>query len=180
MNKIQKVSFFLRSFFQIIFFVLPILLVLFWLFAPVLYPLYPYAATYFIPSGIEILHPLSVTNCLFGFLINLLPTVVTMYILHFLIKLFSLYEKGAIFTYENAKYIKKIAITMLIGQFVRFIYEVLISIALTIDNPAGHRVGTITFNNYDVYNIITAIMLIVISWIMAEGAKLKEEQSLTV
>jgi hypothetical protein len=40
--------------------------------------------------------------------------------------------------------------------------------------------ASVSFDTYDIYNIVTAIMVIVISWIMAEGCKLNEEQQLTV
>jgi hypothetical protein len=69
---------------------------------------------------------------------------------------------------------------MLVGQVVNIIYEALISFALTFHNPAGHRVVVAGFDNLDVYNILTATMIIVISWIMAEGCRLQEENQYTV
>jgi hypothetical protein len=184
MNKIQRVSFFLRVIFQIAFVVLPLMLALYWIFAPQLnlnsmrhhLPI----GISCIPDGTEILHPITSADALWGFLIGLLPTVIEMMILYFLIKLFKLYEQGKIFTLSNVEYLKKIGICMLINQGASFIYEALISFALTLHNPAGHHAASVSFGTYDIYNIVTAIMVIVISWIMAEGCKLNEEQQLTV
>lgn len=179
MNKIQRVSLFLRVIFQIAFVVWPILLIMYWSFAQYLIPNFMHIIS-LIPSGLEILHPITTTDAFFGILIGLLPSAIIMTILYFLIKLFKLYEQGKIFTVLNVKYIKNVGITMLIGQVVNFIYEALISFALTFHNPAGHKVAVVTFGNADLYNIFTAIMVIVISWIMAEGCKLQEENQYTV
>ncbi len=183
MNKIQRVSLFLRFVFQIAFVVLPLMLALYWIFAPQLNlnsMRYNLPIISFIPDGIEILHPITGTDALWGFLIGLLPTTIEMMILYFLIKLFKLYEQGKIFTLPNVECLKKIGICMLINQGASLIYEALISFVLTMHNPAGHRMASVFFGTYDIYNIVTAIMVIVISWIMAEGCKLHEEQQLTV
>jgi hypothetical protein len=179
MNKIQRVSLFLRVFFQIAFVSWPIVLIMYWGFAKYSIPSFAYFIR-LIPDGLEILHPITTTDAFWGFIIGLLPTTIIMMILYFLIKLFKLYEQSKIFTTLNVKYIKNIGITMLIGQGVNLIYEALITFALTFHNPAGHKIASITFGTFDVYNIITAIMVIVISWIMAEGCKLQEEHQLTV
>jgi hypothetical protein len=180
MKNIQKVSFVLRMVFQSLLVLLPIMLLVFWVYAPYFYEHFRDFANYYIPSGIEILHPLTAINCVFGFLANLLPTAVTMTILFFLIRLFKLYEKGEIFAKQNAKYIHNIALVMLIGQGVNFIYEALISLDMTFDNPAGKKVAVVTFGTCDIYNIITAVMLLVVSWIMLEAAKLQEEHKYIV
>jgi hypothetical protein len=140
----------------------------------------PHSSVSFIPNGTEILHKITRIEALWGFLIELLPTVVEMMIIYFFIKLFKLYEQGKIFTLPNVEYLRKIGICMLINQGVGFIYDGLISFMLTLHNPAGHHLSLVTFSNYDVYNIVTAIMVITISWIMAEGCKLNEEQQLTI
>ena len=178
MNKIQRVSLFLRIFFQIALLIWPILLIIYWSFASTLIPKADFLSL--IPSHLEILHPITSKDAFLGFVIGLLPLTIEMTIFYLLSKLFKLYEQGKIFTLRNVKYIKNIGITMLIGQLVQFIYEGLISFALTYHNPSGHKVALFTFGNYDAYNIVTAVMIIVISWIMAEGCKLQEESKYTV
>lgn len=178
MNKIQRVSSFLRIVFQIAFVVLPLILALYWIFAST--SISDKIFFSFIPKGTEILHPITAVDAILGFLIGLLPTAIQILIIYLLYKLFQLYEQGKIFTLSNVEYLRKIGICMLINQGVGFIYDLLISFVLTRHNPPGHHVASFTFGNYDIYNIITAIMVIVISWVMAEGCKLQDEQQFTV
>lgn len=177
-NKIQRVSKFLRVIFQIAFVVWPLMLALYWVL--LLHHGANNLLVDFIPKGTEILHPITRTDAFLGFLIGLLPTTIGMIIIYFLIKLFKLYEQGKIFTLSNVEYLRKIGTFMLINEGAGFIYDALITFVLTMHNPKGHWVSSFTFSNYDLYAIFTAIMVIVISWIMAEGCKLNEEQQLTV
>lgn len=179
MDKIQRVSIFLRIIFQTAMVVWPIWLIVYWSFAPHFIPDY-LGTIRFVPENIEILHPITTSDAFWGFTIGLLPLAVTMMIFYFLIKLFKLYEQGKIFTMLNVKYIQNIGITMLIGQIVNVIYDLLITLVLTFHNPAGHKYMSVAFSSYDAYNVITAIMIIVISWIMAEGCKLHEENKYVV
>ncbi|EKE01547.1 MAG: hypothetical protein ACD_21C00106G0007 [uncultured bacterium] len=179
MNKIQRVSLFLRVIFQIAMVAWPIWLITYWSFAPHFIPDY-LGTIRFVPENIEILHPITKTDAFWGFTIGLLPLAVTMTVLYFLVELFKLYEQGKIFTTLNVKYIRNIGITMLIGQIVNIIYDALITFALTFHNPAGHKYASVTFGGPDAYNIIIAIMIVVISWIMAEGCKLHEENQYVV
>lgn len=183
MNKIQRVSHLFRLLFLAAIIIIPIAEILFWINAPL--PIDIMGNTTgiilnFIPSGIKILHTLTPTEKLFGFLISMIPTVITVMILYFLIKLFGLYEKGEIFSINNVSYIKKIAYALLIGQLLNPIYEGLLSATMTIHNPHGYRYGIISFSGTNVCVILLALLIILISWIMAEGCKLREEQQLTV
>jgi hypothetical protein len=102
--------------------------------------------------------------------------------LYFLIKLFKLYEQGEIFSIRNVNFIRKTGYTMLIGQLINPVYQVLISVTLTWHNKLHGvpRYATIAFDGTSVGIILTSLMIILISWIMAEGCKLREEQQLTV
>lgn len=179
MNKIQRFSFFLRVFFQIAFILWPIMVICYWAFSQYLIPNFTHLIS-LIPANLEILHPITATDVFWGIVISILPSIIIMTILYFLINLFKLYEQGKIFTLQNVKYLKHIGITMLIGQVVNFVYEGLISFALTFHNPHGHQVSSFYFGTDDIYNIVIAIMIIVISWIMAEGCKLQDENQYTV
>lgn len=183
MNKIKKVSTSFRILFQLAFIILPIISILVWVFAPTLFhynDLNNNVSLDFIPRSVQILHPLSPTLRWFGFLISLIPLIVSELLLLFLIKLFRLYEKGEIFSINNVKYIKNIGYILLLGQLVNPIYEGLISLVLTWNNPHGQRYISISFNGINVAIILVAILTILVSWIMAEGYKLHEEQKLIV
>ncbi len=56
----------------------------------------------------------------------------------------------------------------------------LISLCLSMANPPGHRVIALTFDAVSIAILITGSIVILISWIMLEGAKLEEEQAHTI
>jgi hypothetical protein len=51
---------------------------------------------------------------------------------------------------------------------------------MTWQNPPGHRAATLSLSSIDIATLLTAILIILISWIMAEGCRLREEQQLTI
>jgi hypothetical protein len=182
MNKIKRVSLFFRLLFQIMFVVLPLLLIVAWVVAPSAINLFGLDINLFPAHSYPILHPLSVTTKVLGFLISMIPAGAGLFVLYFLIKLFSLYEKGEIFSILNVTYIRNVGYTLLIGQLVNPFYDAFMSLALTWGNPPhqGLRFVTITVDGTNVGIFLTALLVILISWIMAEGYKLREEQQLTI
>ncbi len=102
------------------------------------------------------------------------------YILYFLSQLFQLYEQGVIFSNQNVKYFKKIGYLLLAYQLIDIICSGLLSLILTMGNPPGFRTITVNFSGTNLTVLLTAFMIILISWIMTEGCHLHEEQSLTV
>jgi hypothetical protein len=105
---------------------------------------------------------------------------IALFILSMLIKLFSLYAKGEIFSLNNVRYIKNIGYALLIGQIVHPIYQGLMGLVLTWHNPPGHRFASVTFDQVNLGILLVALLVILISWIMAEGCKLQEEQKLVI
>lgn len=183
MNKIQRVSTFFKWLFLIIGIALPILSIIFWMNAPASITLVHHAFSINdIPKwkSIQILHPLSSTTKLLGFFINLIPLTISLCVLYFLIRLFQLYEKCEIFSLKNVRYIKYIGYTLFIGQLINPIYEALLSAALTWHNPHGERMAVISFSGTNMAILLTALLIILISWIMAEGHQLAEDQKYTI
>lgn len=181
MNKIQRVSLFFRVLFQITFVVIPIALVIAWIKAPdPLFSFHGIDALMIPTKEYPVMHVLSLTTRLLGFMISLIPYGIELIILYFLIKLFGLYERGEIFSVSNVKYIRNIGYTLVIGQLLHPIYEGCMGVILTIGNPAGHRFASVTVDGTNIGVLLGALMVILISWIMAEGCKLREEQQLTI
>ena len=106
--------------------------------------------------------------------------LIELYILYSLIKLFGLYSKGEIFSVNNVRYIRNIGYALLFTQIVNPLYQVLMGAVLTLHNPPGHRFLSITLDQTNLGIILIALIVILISWIMAEGCKLREEQQLTI
>ncbi|KTD23534.1 Protein of uncharacterised function (DUF2975) [Legionella lansingensis] len=112
--------------------------------------------------------------------IHYLPLTVTVMICYKLAKLFRLYEQGDLFEDENIKLIKHIGILMLIGQLVQLIYQPMITAALSFNNPVGHRFASITLGSTNVSTVITALIILIASWIIKEANQLKTEVKFTI
>jgi len=195
MEKIRRVSLYFRMIFQLIFIALPVLLIVSWIYAPEslvllhgIIHLDAIPANYsgmhvFSSQGVPekaLLHTLSVSEKILGCLVSAIPMVVNMFILFMLIKLFRLYEKGEIFTVNNVKYLRNIGYALLIGQLIDPAYQFVMGIVLTLHNPPHHRFASITLDQTNIGIVFTALLVILISWIMLEAYKLREEQQLTV
>jgi hypothetical protein len=182
MHKIQRVSYIFRVFFQVAFFALPIFLMLFWLTASGPTWVWNGITIESIPSGIKMLHAFNWETRFLGLGITLiLSTGIHMLTLYFLIKLFHLYEKGEIFSSVNVNYIKNIGYLLLFGQLlINPLYQAFISAAITWQNPKGLGVISISLDQTNIAIVVAAVLIILISWIMAEGCKLREEHAFIV
>ena len=184
MEQIKRVSFLFRLLFQCLFISIPILLLIFWVNSPAVFPqaAVPYGGGMsFIPEGIAILTPLSIGTKALGFFICLLPVGIVEIILYSLIKLFRSYERGEIFTLASVRYIKRTGWALLIGQIViNPLFQALISFVLTFHNPPHYRYAQISLHGVNAGLVLMAILTILISWIMTEACKLREEQELTI
>ncbi len=69
---------------------------------------------------------------------------------------------------------------MLISQLIEPFYQFVMGIVLTMHNPPHHRFAAITLDQTNIGILLTAFLIILISWIMAEGCNLREEQQLTI
>ncbi len=133
-----------------------------------------------LPKGIKIMHPLDFPTKFYGMLVGAIPLVLIECVLYFLIRLFQLYEQGVIFSIQNVKYFKKIGYCLMTYQLIDIICSGLLSLILTMGNPPGFRTITVNFSGTNLTVLLTAFMIILISWIMMEGCRLHEEQSLTI
>jgi len=182
-NKIINVSLFFRIIFQIIFISLPILLIISWIVAPnelaFLIHIFKFQA---IPENYitAILHPLSLSEKMLGCFISAIPMAIQMIIFYYLIKLFKLYEVGKIFSLRHVSYICNIGYALLVGQLIQPFYQFIMGFILTLNNPPHHRFASISFTQNNLAILLTALLIILISWIMAEGYQLQEEQQLTI
>lgn len=116
-----------------------------------------------------------------GFLGSLLRDAMFMVGIYFLIKLFELYEQGRLFTQAHVRHFKGIGIMLFICSTVGMMMADMIhTLAATFDKPVGQREIAIGFGTPNVELAIIGALIIVASWIMGEGTKLKEEQEFTI
>lgn len=136
----------------------------------------------FLPDGVynAIMVPLTNSIKLWGYLISFIPVGVSMVTCWLFVKLFSCYERGEVFTFQSIGYLKKIGLVLIVGVFLTAIYQVLITLAMTIHNPVGHRLIQVGISMGMVRDLITAGLVFLIGHIMKEGLKVREEQALTV
>lgn len=205
MKRIKNVSLFFRLILQILFVVLPLTMIISWIYAPepisffanifqfsaipkVYSGMHSYTipGVHFLPTAkwVEdkaILHTLTTNEKISGCLVTAIPTLVNMFVLYCLICLFKRYEKGDIFSLSHVNYIRNIGYALLADQLIiQPLYQFVMGIVLTIHNPPPYRFASISFDQTNIGIILTALLIILISWIMAEAYQLREEQQLTI
>jgi hypothetical protein len=100
---------------------------------------------------------------------------------YYLIQLFRLYEKGSLFTRQHVTYMKNIGIVMAVySTFGMVLTDMIHVLAATWDKGPGNRLLSIGYGTTNIEVLFIAGLMILTSWIMAEGFKLKEEQELTI
>lgn len=178
-TKIQRVSHCFRIFFQVCFLLAILIPLLQWF---LLGPILQLAANTHgkvnlipIPPNIPILHPLTWVDQLIGFATSLLPMSVHLAIIYQLVRLFKLYEQNRILTHENAMRIRKISYFILLGQLIVPAHQMLLSFALTLLNTNGARAIAVSFGAANISIILIGLLILLVSWIMTEGARLDEE-----
>ena len=183
MNKIQSVSRYFKWLFLIAFVVVLFFHLWFWVYF-IIHNSWPMqTATHHLPSlsWLDALPlTLDIKRRLLCSLVSLIPLIINLFIIYFLIKLFSLYQRGKIFMLDNVRTIKRIAYTILIGQVANIIYQVLFSLIITWQYGPGNRTAGFELSSTNFGMIITACLVILISWVMAEGCRLQEDSEFTI
>lgn len=187
-NRIQTVSSYLVTIFNLLLFILPIASVLSWF----------YIDTPFIqqwiskgilftpvqtPAGIVYLDkvswtPLTKTLGLASELIELLPFFISLFILK---SIFKNYQNSKIFTTQNARSYKHLGWLFLAHAcLAKPLSDLLLVGATTLSNPPGQRYLSFGLGTPNLESVFCGSILLVISWIMLEASKLQDEQTLTI
>lgn len=181
MNKIQRTSRYLRWLFTGLMVITPILYVAFWFFVPDVIKQDDFIMGFnVIPSQLIVVHPLTTMLRLLGLTISIIPMSITLLLYANLVTLFLMYERGYYFNLQNVSVIKRIGVYLLLGEILRPLEEAATTLLLTWQNGPGQRALLISLKGNNIVVIITGIMIILISWIIAEGHRLSEDQRLTI
>lgn len=177
MNKIKYVSMCFRIIFQIIFLILILAQIIGWIYAPINISLFN-----IIPPGYQIYlqHSLSVSDKIAGFAITIIPTAIKLITCYCLIQLLYLYERFEFFSEKNVRHIQHAGYSLLLFQLLNPLSEFVLGFILTANNPPGFRFARMSLTEMNIGLIFTALIIILVSWIMAEGVKLRNEHQLTV
>ena len=188
MERIQKLSSFLKITFYLLSFVVPIFICLQWLLIDwqpmkALVQLSMLLKPIVTPEGLVNMAEisLSTTAKMWGFIGSLLgaiPYILGYILLH---RLFSNYSQGRIFINDNPVIYKKLGrLILLNGILITPLREGLMVAAATHTFPPGHRYITLSFGTPNLEVILCGLLVIVIAWVMQEGQAINEENQLTV
>ncbi len=103
-----------------------------------------------------------------------------MYCMWQLVKLFSLYSQGLIFTAGNSVCYRRAAWALLFGELIYPLTQVAVTFVATMNNAVGERMISVNIDDANVGNIVIACVILAISWVMDEGRKLQDEAELTI
>lgn len=177
MNKIKYVSLFFRLFFQVSFVCLIAAQILGWIYAPM-------QGGFFnvIPKSYQplIMNHFTLNTRIAGFFVSCIPLLVKLIVLYSLIKLFSLYERFEFFSTQNVMHIRNTGYALLLLEVIKPVSDFVLGFVLTSANPPGFRIAMVTMDDANIGMILTAMLIILASWIMSEGHKLQEEQQLII
>lgn len=174
-ERIQRASRRLRCLLLAIVCILPVVNALVWLFINS-FPeiVYRKMLPYFV------MLPLPVSARLMGFLVTMLPTGIAMFGAYYLMRLFHLYEQGQIFKLANVLCFRKLSRVLIWWFIIGIAHKSLLSVALTLHNPPGHRMITLEIGSPDLTALLLGGILAVIAWVMEEGRRLQEDQDFTI
>lgn len=179
MDRIRKISRFCQICFLIIFCLLPVSVTLFWIFINELHAAYGYVVFLNASKKIELFTnwPITLNMKVVGLIGELIYVCVLMAIFYFLTKLFGLYSRGHIFTRENVRYIRLIGYAFIWKPILTLPTYWILSYAMYMNNPVSIKT---TYSYFDSNDILIGLIIIIVSWVMDEGRKLQEEQSLII
>jgi len=114
---------------------------------------------------------------LLAFSISLIPASITMLTFYRAIQLFDLYQHKVIFSSQNVMLLRKISSLLLIRQCIEPFYQALLSPVLTWHNPPGQTILAISFNDVNLGLLMLSFCILLVSLIMQEGLKIKEDNA---
>ncbi len=182
MHKIQRVSFYFRWLLQIAFCVFPVLYIVSWMQAPNELNIFQSLRINAIPLEYRhaIFHTLSNSEKFQGFLVDLIPIFIDLYIIGLLIKLFGQFQRGNLFTKLNIQTTQRVGFALFATQMVAPFCEVLMGYVLTWNNPPHKKYLAFSFSQNNFAVLLIAFVVMLISWVIMEGYNLYQEQQLTV
>lgn len=131
-------------------------------------------------SDIARVFPLSWDIRVLAMLVSMIPAGVLMLSMWWLVRLFGYFAGGEFFSGDTVRYIRYLGWTMIGGAVAGPVYEALLSLVLTMHNPPGEHMLVLSSESADFEQLLTGGIIILVSWIMDEGRKLREAEELTV
>ncbi|SMF14883.1 DUF2975 domain-containing protein [Desulfovibrio gilichinskyi] len=180
MEKIKRMSLFLKYVFWLILILIPITDFFGWMYLNGV-------GDFFIrPEGLGSFYMapeivgIQLSGKMLGFAASLPLVLLEIFSMWQMIKLFTLYSEGKIFTVDNINCFSRAAWAFLLSELVSPIVQIGTTYAATMHNIIGHRVISVSIDDTNLGGILLAGVVLAISWVMDEGRKLNEDAELTV
>lgn len=179
MQNLQKTSKFYKRLFIIFFVAIIILVPVFWATVQTNIDIFSYLGiSQSLLNGIS--HPLSLHTRVLALTVSLIPTFTILYILYLLIKLFSCYQKLEVFSTKVVFLYRRLGWSLVYWFIAEIIYQPIISLVLSFNNPVGERFISITIGPINILALITGGIIITISMIMQKAQEISDENNLTI
>lgn len=109
--------------------------------------------------------------------VELLPYLL---IYHFLLRLFSCYHRGEIFTTNSIYCLKMLGKTLLFWLLINLLYPLLVTLFIRFTGLSDSLPFSINFGSAELNYLLIGGVIYVIAWIMQEGVLIKEQQALVI
>jgi len=98
----------------------------------------------------------------------------------FLLRLFSYYQRGEIFTSNTIYCLKMLGKTLLLWLLLNLIYPVLVTLFIRFTGLSDSLAIIINFGSTELNYLLIGGVIYVIAWIMQEGMLIQEQQELVI
>ena len=176
-TKIKQISSRLYLTFSVFLILMPVITAGFWIF----YNQLPQSLISInSPAALQPPETLDALQRTLGFLVSLLPLAGKVFAIVTIIRLLKLYREGVIFSVKHVHHFKRLGQTLIFYGIAGIIESTGLDLIMTMNNPPGHRMLTFGVSSGDVTIFVIAAIVLMLSWVMEEGRKQAEEQSLTI
>ena len=174
---LSKYSRVMRYVFQMLLMLLPIGIVYFWLTYQTPYAYLSNFGIVQINTPITILTklPLSFLTRIAAIIVSLIFSFILMRALSLLIQLFGHYARNEIFTACNVQIYRQLGHCVFYWVFGGIVYEALMTIVISMNNPPGERMLFVSFTGVDALTLLVGVIILGISRVMREGQHLADE-----
>lgn len=174
LTRIKRMSRRLEKIAWLLFWLAPVVCALFWIFfnefPEIMKTQHGLVKRSFLPLG----------NRALCFCATLPALSVAMYSLSALRSLFRLYAQGEVFSGRNVACYRKLGLSLLYWSGAVFLQTPLLSLAMSAGMPPGQRSLTVALGSVELASLFAGLVALLVSWVMDEGRRIEEEQSLTI
>lgn len=106
-----------------------------------------------------------------GFALSLIPAGLGAAALMALARVFGHFARGAIFGLPAIDGLRRVGWFLVAATLARIIVTPLLTVLVTIDNPPGERIFSVSLDSNDVLALLAAVTVLVIAWVMSEARR---------